>query len=65
MTTNTPDADEVVICDMCGGPVTDEQVHFFHEDDCPNFRQPAVLEPCTCDGVAHPDCCPECNEHSN
>ena len=54
--------EEMSICEICGSPIQGDDPHFFHNTDCPNFnRDPGEnIIPCTCDHIAHPECCPEC-----
>lgn len=45
-----------ILCTVCGQPVDLDEAHMFHDADCDRGGV------CTCDGVAHPACCPECGE---
>jgi len=57
------------LCDICGEPIINwAGRHEYHDEGCPNFvnydaypRQYPSDEPCECDFVAHPECCPQCN----
>ena len=61
-----------LICDICGDPIftttpnprdDDVNVHFYHEPDCPNYgRFGANIVDCDCEGMAHLECCPECEQ---
>lgn len=63
-------------CDICEKPILPgTEHHTFHDDNCPNYAvelqeaEPGFLGwvntvphiNCTCDNVAHPECCPVCN----
>ena len=56
-------------CTVCHLPVDVEDCHQYHDADCryrrdvPDYvRGETVAGVCTCDAVAHPTCCPECEE---
>lgn len=53
--------EEMTTCDICGSDIPEAAAHFYHEEDCPNFRTSAIEVACECDGVACRECCPECN----
>ena len=57
-----PDSIWPYICDVCGEPIFNEgEIHDYHEPDCPNYgRLGCNVVECDCDGMAHPECCPEC-----
>jgi hypothetical protein len=48
------------LCAVCSDPVDTETAHWLHKDDCGKAHGTAAPDdPCGCDVVAHPDCCPE------
>lgn len=55
----------MIECCICGQPVADDEhdpayldTHTIHSAECDNGENQRV---CTCSGVAHADCCPDCN----
>jgi hypothetical protein len=49
-----------LLCAVCSDPVHPDAAHWPHEPDCGNnLQQPPPGEPCNCNLVVHPDCCPE------
>jgi hypothetical protein len=56
------------LCVVCSDPVDPETAHCVHRVDCPRSHGTATADdPCICDAVAHPECCPEpeCQNISN
>jgi hypothetical protein len=57
-----------LLCTVCSDPVDPETAHRPHTPDCAKSRKaPPPGEPCTCDLVVHPECCPEleCQDITN
>ena len=54
---------ELYLCDACGKPIEGDDWHEAHDADCPNFGLFDTIYMCECEGIYHPDCCPECNEN--
>lgn len=50
-------------CNGCGEPCDSEDMHFPHEADCPRRDDDNAI--CTCDLVAHKDCCGDCRNGSD
>lgn len=67
-------ATESPTCGVCSDPVDEDEAHWLHEEDCQLAALARVemcsgegeireaLAGCTCNLVAHPDCCPHCLE---
>lgn len=56
------------LCVVCSDPVDPETAHSPHEADCAKTHGEATADdPCDCDAVAHPECCPdpECQDGGN
>lgn len=58
-----PDSIWSWICDICGEPIfPDDELHNYHEPDCHNYQKFGESDGnCECSGMAHADCCPECD----
>jgi hypothetical protein len=53
-------------CDVCEKHFTKlewDDLHDFHEPDCPNYHMPGMEVLCDCDLIAHSACCPGENCH--
>jgi hypothetical protein len=49
-------------CDVCGKVIDeDDEIHFYHDEDCPYLANLCDTIDCECDLVAHSACCPMCN----
>jgi len=53
-----------VACEKCAVLIHDDDAHFAHDEDCPNFRHfdddEWVHVPCDCHNIYCEACCPEC-----
>ena len=62
---------EPILCDICHEPVDLAEVHWFHDEDCPNRNwgvdgdEDAEYVTCQCDNAVCPDCCPVCVRTAN
>lgn len=50
-------------CKVCGQAVDLSAAHWLHQDVCPRRDDPNGV--CTCNEVAHSECCPECHPGSS